>query len=233
MEDDLDVEETPTIVTDVAANTALSPELTSSVLAAATAAEDTAARPGTCVVLRIAGARGGRRFDWPGPVGVGDVTKWEAALRRLEQAPAPIVALVDGDAYGPAAELLLVADYRIMGAGASFSFAASEAGVWPAMALHRLAAQVGIGRVRELAVQGRPLSAEAARACAVIDAVAEHGAEAAAIAAGRALFRSCVGSEIAIRRRLVLDAVTTRFEDALGAHLAASDRTLRRVRAVS
>ncbi|MEU2035445.1 enoyl-CoA-hydratase DpgB [Nocardia amamiensis] len=226
-------DELQTFITDVAANTGLSPDLTTSVVAAAMAAEDASATPGTCVVLRIDGARTGQRFAWPGRVTVGDVGKWEGVLRRLEQAPAPIIAIVDGDAYGPAAELLLVADYRIMRAGTTFSFASTDAGVWPAMGVYRLAAQVGIGRARELAVQGRALTAELARACSVIDAVAEPGAEADAVATGLAIFESSVGSEIAIRRRLVLDAATTRFEDALGAHLAASDRTLRRERAAS
>ncbi|GAA5106115.1 enoyl-CoA-hydratase DpgB [Nocardia iowensis] len=226
-------QELETITTAVAANTGLSPDLTMSVAAAAMAAEDASAAPGTCVVLHIVGPPAGHRFDWPGRVTVGDVNKWEGALRRLEQVPAPIVAIVDGDAYGPAAELLLVADYRIMRARTTFSFASSDAGVWPAMAVYRLAVQVGVGRARELAVQGGALSAEAARACGVIDAVAEPGTEADAVATGLAIFESSVGSEIAIRRRLVLDAATTRFEDALGAHLAASDRTLRRERTAS
>jgi len=36
------------------------------------------------------------------------------------------------------------------------------------------------------------------------------------------------GRELSIRRRLLLEAASTSFEDALGAHLAACDRALRR-----
>jgi isomerase DpgB len=36
------------------------------------------------------------------------------------------------------------------------------------------------------------------------------------------------GPELAIRRQLMFDAATTSFEDALGRHLAACDRVLRR-----
>ncbi|PXX60922.1 isomerase DpgB [Nocardia tenerifensis] len=226
-------DELATIVTDISAITGLSPGLSSAVAAVAVAAEDASATPGACVVLRITGAPVGHRFAWPGRVTVGEVSKWEGALRRLEQVPAPIVALVDGDAYGPAAELLLVADYRIMRAGTTFSFASTASGVWPAMAVYRLAAQAGLGRARELAVQGRALTAELAHGCGLVDAVAQPGAEADALATGLAMFESAVGSEIAIRRRLVHDAATSRFEDALGAHLAASDRTLRRERTAS
>jgi isomerase DpgB len=41
------------------------------------------------------------------------------------------------------------------------------------------------------------------------------------------------GAELAIRRQLVLEAATTTFEDALGMHLAACDRALRRAAAGS
>ncbi|WP_280267358.1 enoyl-CoA-hydratase DpgB [Nocardia wallacei] len=218
----------------ISAAAPLSAELVESVTALARRAEDAAAGVRHCVVLYIGGAPAGEYFAWPGEVAVGDVGKWEAALRRLEQVPVPIIATVDGQAYGPAAELLLVADYRILRAGAEFRFAASAAGIWPAMGIYRLAAQIGAGRARDLVVQGRGLSAEAAVERGLVDVVATDAeAEAGAIQAGLALFEPAVGSEVAIRRRLLLDAMTTRFEDALGAHLAASDRTLRRERAAS
>ena len=40
------------------------------------------------------------------------------------------------------------------------------------------------------------------------------------------------GAEHAIRRQLLLEAATTSYEDALGAHLAACDRELRRLRRI-
>ncbi|WP_024803235.1 enoyl-CoA-hydratase DpgB [Nocardia sp. BMG51109] len=218
----------------IAADAPLSADMIESVIAVARRAEDAAAGTRHCVVLYVGGARTGQRFPWPGDVAVGDVGKWEAALRRLEQVPVPIIAAVDGAAYGPAAELLLVADYRVLRSGAEFRFATTGAGVWPAMGIYRLAAQIGAGRARDLVVQGRGLTAEAAVERGLADTiVADAEAEVGAIKAGLALFESAVGSELAIRRRLLLDAMTTRFEDALGAHLAASDRTLRRERAAS
>ncbi|MFD6397600.1 enoyl-CoA-hydratase DpgB [Nocardia sp. NPDC060249] len=225
--------ELDTMTVDIAADTPLSGELIAAVLAVATAAEDAAAagRQAT-TVLTIRGAREGAEFPWPGAVPVGLVGKWENAVRRLEQAPTPIVAIVDGDAYGPAAELLLIADYRVVSAGAVFRLAAVGGGTWPAMALHRLVAQLGVSRARELAIQGRALPATVAGERGLVDAVVEPGGESAAVGVGVALFAETVGSELAIRRRLLLDAVNTRFEDALGAHLAAADRTLRRTKPV-
>ncbi|MFF7938602.1 enoyl-CoA-hydratase DpgB [Nocardia gamkensis] len=215
----------------IPADQPLSAELTDAVTSIALRAEDAPRDRPHGVVLHITGPEAGQDFSWPGAVDIGAVGKWEAALRRLEQAPAPIVAAVDGDAYGPVAELLLVADYRILRSGSVLGFATSEEGSWPAMALHRLVAQHGAGLARTLAIQGRSLSAAQALEHGLIDAVIGGNAEAenGAVQAGLALFESAVGTEIAIRRRLVLDAAVTRFEDALGAHLAASDRTLRRL----
>ncbi|QIS22263.1 enoyl-CoA-hydratase DpgB [Nocardia terpenica] len=217
----------------VPAHGPLRAELIDAVTAVARRAEDAADGP-HCVVLFIQGARSGEYRAWPGEVTVGEVSKWEGALRRLEQVPLPIIAAVDGDAYGPAAELLLVADYRILRVDAEFRFASTEAGVWPAMAVYRLVAQVGVARARDLVIQGRALAAQQALERGLVDmVVTDSAAETDALRAGAALFDSAVGTELAIRRRLLLDAVTTRFEDALGAHLAASDRTLRRDRAAS
>ncbi|WP_040784700.1 enoyl-CoA-hydratase DpgB [Nocardia pneumoniae] len=215
----------------IPADRPLSPELIGTVTAIALRAEDAPQDRPHSVVLYVSGPQAGQGFSWPGPVDIGTVGKWEGALRRLEQVPAPIVAVVDGDAYGPAAELLLVSDYRILRSGSIFGFATSEGGAWPGMALHRLVAQHGAGPARTLAVQRRSLSAAQALEQGLVDAAIDDDAQAEtqAVQAGLALFDGVAGTEIAIRRRLILDATATRFEDALGAHLAASDRALRRL----
>ncbi|MGY5208239.1 enoyl-CoA-hydratase DpgB [Nocardia gipuzkoensis] len=222
---------TNVLATVIPADQPLSTELIEAVTAIALRAEDAPRDRPHGVVLYISGPEAGQSFSWPGAVDIGTVGKWEAALRRLEQAPAPIVAAIDGDAYGPAAELLLVADYRILRSGSVLGFATADGGTWPAMALHRLVSQHGAALARTLAIQGRSLSASQALEHGLVDAAIDDEAEAEtrAVQAGLALFEATVGTEIAISRRLVLDAAVTRFEDALGAHLAASDRALRRL----
>jgi isomerase DpgB len=49
-----------------------------------------------------------------------------------------------------------------------------------------------------------------------------------ALAAAEELAEAIPGAELAIRRQLMQDAPAVSFEDALGAHLAACDRVLRR-----
>jgi isomerase DpgB len=60
---------------------------------------------------------------------------------------------------------------------------------------------------------------------AVTDDVARALADAAKLTDGRA------GTEVAIRRQLLTDAPPSSYDDALGAHLAACDRSLRRAAA--
>jgi isomerase DpgB len=94
------------------------------------------------------------------------------------------------------------------------------------MTLHRLANQLGVARARGLALFGGTLAAERALVVGVLDEISFDiaGSIAAVAKAARD-----AGEDLAVRRRLLLDAPGTTFEEALGAHLAACDRSLRRL----
>jgi isomerase DpgB len=74
---------------------------------------------------------------------------------------------------------------------------------------------------------GRPVDAAEALEIGLVDEVACAGpsAERALDEAVRLAVGSA-GPELAIRRRLLMDASTTEYEDSLGAHLSACSRTL-------
>jgi isomerase DpgB len=76
---------------------------------------------------------------------------------------------------------------------------------------------------------GIPIAAAEAVAMRLIDELTIDTKSALAAAAERASTFS--GAEVAVRRQLMLDASADSFEDALGAHLAACDRMLRRASA--
>lgn len=175
------------------------------------------------VILEVSGVPGpGWSSDLPTSV----VSKWERELRQLERSPAVTIAVADGDCGGPALDALLVADYRILFAGAHLVMSTVAGVTWPGMALYRLARQAAGGALARRAVLfGTPIRASEAQAMGVIDDVASDTAlalEKAIEVAG-----ASPGAELAIRRQLMLEAVNTTFEDALGAHLAACDRALR------
>lgn len=175
------------------------------------------------VHLRDGGPEAGE--PWPHEVGIHTVNQWERALRRLERLPAATLAVVEGECTGLALEALLTTDYRVAGTAATLRVPGTGEGTWPGMSLYRLANQLAVAQVRRLALFGVEVSAPRAVELGLLDEVGED-AEALARAALEVLGGGR-GKELAIRRRLLLDATSTSYEDALGSHLAACDRALR------
>jgi isomerase DpgB len=195
------------------------PELTAELDAARERAEDA----GTALVLDL---RPGAAA-WPGTgVGVHEVNKWERVLRRVERLDAPVVAVALGGCGGPALEALLVADHRIATPDLRIALPRSQGRFWPGMALYRLVNQFGTGWARRVVLRGLALTAENALAIGLVDEVTD--APEAALGDAVAALEEVSGQELAVRRRLLLEAATTSFEEALGTHLAACDRELLR-----
>lgn len=157
------------------------------------------------------------------------VNRWERGLRRLERLPATTIAVAAGDCGGLALDALLATDYRVAATSVRLLVSVEAGATWPGMALYRLAQQAGAAAIRRAVLFGIPIEAGDALALHLVDELADDAASALAAAAG--LAGAFSGAELAIRRRLMLDASTVRFEDALGVHLAACDRALRRVSA--
>ncbi|MFC4535477.1 enoyl-CoA-hydratase DpgB [Sphaerisporangium dianthi] len=198
----------------------LSPALIAEIHAFCDQAED--ARAGTAAVLRLGGA--GTARHWPGAVGIDMVSRWEKALRRLERTQIAKIAIVEGVCGGPAFEVLLTSDYRIGAPDARFEVPVSDDSIWAGMAVHRLVSQFGGAFARRMVLFGAEMSAERALETGLLDEMpADAATSAARVAAAAGRLEQ---AELAIRRRLVHDAAATSFEDALGMHLAACDRTL-------
>lgn len=232
--EDIDVELSPpaqqprtgVIRLSVSRNEAMSEELIDRVNAACDASED--ARGDSVIVVHLLGA-GRDRESWPGPVSVHLVSRWERALRRLERTPSATIAYADRLCSGPCAEIVLATDYRIVTASFVFRLPADRWRPWPGTALYRLVTQLGLARARRLALFGESLSAATAARWHVVDEVHPRGTDIEPIVdAAAERYRGLSGTELAVRRRLLFDALGASFEDALGAHLAACDRTLRR-----
>jgi isomerase DpgB len=177
-----------------------------------------------CVVLHVSGALRGR---WADNLTVGLMSKWEQCLRRLERLPAMTVAVATGDCGGPALDVLLATDYRIAGTDMRLEIPMHAGATWPGMALYRLSRHAsGAAAIREAVLFGTAVDARDAVGLHLVHHVTDDPAAELAAVQERAAALS--GSELRIRRQLMFDASTTSFEDALGAHLAACDRALRR-----
>jgi isomerase DpgB len=180
--------------------------------------------PATAVLpVYVSGAPGG---GWTRGLDVSLVSKWERALRRLERLGATTVAVASGACGGAALDGLLATDYRIATPDTALSLAGDAEATWPGMAVFRLAQQAGGAPVRRAILFGGRIDAGESVGLGLVDELAEDPHRALIAVAERV--RALSGAELAIRRRLMAEAASTAFEDALGRHLAACDRVLRR-----
>ena len=153
------------------------------------------------------------------------VNRWERALRRIEKLNVVTVAVIEADIGGLAMALMLTTDYRISIPQGSMNLLNRHKKVMPGMSLHRLANLVGVAKARKLVLFGESLCFERAMSMDLIDCFSDQP--------NKKLFEFISGlckdtiDDIAIRRRLLLECLSQSYEEALGAHLAASDRALR------
>jgi isomerase DpgB len=164
---------------------------------------------------------------WPGAVRIAEVSRWERAVRRLERLACASIFLTTGMCGGPSLDLLLASDYRIASADMRLLLPVNDGHFWPGMALHRLVSQVGAARARQIVLWGSELTAERATAIGLVDQVTADLDT--AVSAAQILLGRQGGADLVVRRQLLLEACSAAHEDALGTHLAACDRELRRL----
>ncbi|MDQ1431275.1 MAG: enoyl-CoA hydratase, partial [Actinomycetota bacterium] len=93
-------------------------------------------------------------------------------LDRLATLPVPVVAAVNGDAYGGGAEVAVACDIRIAADDVRCAFNQVALGIMPAWGgIERLTALLGRGRALALMTTGRVLDADAALAQGLFDEV--------------------------------------------------------------
>lgn len=163
--------------------------------------------------------------SWLPKVTIKDVNRWERALRQFERITATSVMVVSGLITGPLFDLLLATDYRIAAPDLHLQIPANEGHFWPGMLIYRLVSQLGFGRARQLVMAAQELTAKRALDIGLIDEISEVTSDAVNAAVKRF---APISREFSIGRQLMLEASMTTFEDALGTHLAACDRELRR-----
>lgn len=202
------------------------PGLTAAVNAVCDAVENRPER--SVVVLRLAPTPPDSRA-WPGQVSVRDVNRWERAVRRLERLTAMTIALAEGACGGPTLDLLLATDFRMAGPDLLLRLPVNDGHFWPGMSLHRLVQQLGVGRARKIVLWGDDISVGSAAELGLVDQVTEDLTE--ALRTATVLMGRISDKELAVRRQLLLEAASADYDDALGIHLAACDRELRRLHA--
>lgn len=90
-------------------------------------------------------------------------------LRAVETADVPVVAAVNGDAFGAGFELVVACDLAVAAEGARFGVPETRMGVQPPLTVERVAAVAGRKRVSELALTCEPIDAATAADWGVIN----------------------------------------------------------------
>jgi isomerase DpgB len=178
------------------------------------------------VVLKFRPAPDADR-QWPGAVTIAEVSRWERAVRRVERLGSATITAVQGTCGGPVLDVLLATDFRIGTPEMRLVLPVNDGHFWPGMSVFRLVQHLGLARARRIVLWGTDIPAVEATSLGIVDQISEDltGAlHTAAVLCGR-----LSDPEIAVRRRLLQEAASVEYEDALGAHLAACDRELRRL----
>lgn len=95
-------------------------------------------------------------------------------LTAPERCRKPVIAAVNGVAFGGGFELAIASDFVIASDRARFAVPEIKLGLLPAFAIVRLADIVGRAKAKELSILGEPISAEEARALGIVLRTVAH-----------------------------------------------------------
>jgi isomerase DpgB len=155
--------------------------------------------------------------------GIAAINGWERALRLIERSSATTVSLFGQRVGGCALEVGLACDFRIAGPGAQLIWH-NDGAVWPGTALFRLVQLIGPAKTIRLTLLAEPVDADAALASGLVDVITDDPeAELDTLRAAVARL-----DDLRVVRQLIAEAALTSYDEALGAHLAACERYLRR-----
>jgi enoyl-CoA hydratase/carnithine racemase len=96
----------------------------------------------------------------------------EEVMRAIQQAPQPVIAMVNGAAIGGGCEIASACDLRVASARARLGIPARNLGIVITLSdMRRLTALVGLGRAKEMLMTGRMVSADEALSMGLVNRV--------------------------------------------------------------
>lgn len=104
---------------------------------------------------------------------VADAMRLRELLHAIEQCPAPVVARIQGHAFGGGCGLVAAADIAVAAADAVFAFSEVKLGIIPAVISPFALGKIGPGAARRYFVTGERFEAETALRIGLVHEVAE------------------------------------------------------------
>ena len=112
-----------------------------------------------------------------------DPPDFHELLALVEDCPKPVVMAIHGTALGGGLELAMAAHYRIASPTARLGLPEVNLGIVPgAEGTQRLPRLVGLAKAIEMCVSGKPIDAQDARSCGLVDAIVEDDLTEGAVA---------------------------------------------------
>ena len=146
----------------------------------------------------------------------GDPRSWGRTLGLIEGMPQPVVAAVNGQAWGGGCELSLACTLRVASRTAHFGQPEVNVGIIPgAGGTQRLPRLVGPGRAAELILSGRILDADEAAAIGLVQAVLPEAGFLGEVLAWVAPIAAKPRAALAAAKRAVVDGLRLPFEEGL------------------
>lgn len=97
------------------------------------------------------------------------------AAAAVEGCPVPVIAAINGNAFGGALEIVMAADWRLAARGARLGMPPARLGwVYAAEGIQRFVRVAGAPATRELFLTGRPIDVERARQIGLVNRVVDR-----------------------------------------------------------
>lgn len=101
---------------------------------------------------------------------------YRAAFDAIDRLPKPVVAAINGVAFGGGLELALACDLRVMAAGTTIGLTEVSLAIIPgAGGTQRLTKIVGVGKAKELILLAKRIQSDEAASLGIVNAVAPEG----------------------------------------------------------
>ena len=141
---------------------------------------------------------------------------WERALSRLSAIPQPVIAAVNGQAWGGGFELALGCLMRVASPVATFRFVEVADGAIPgAGGTQRLPRLIGLPRAARLILGGEVIGAEEARHLGVVEAVLPEAGFLDAVLTWTAPFAAQPRHSLAAAKRALVQGASLRLDQGL------------------